>query len=58
MHVPDIAWLALGGLVVLGLAVALFSFLRHAGDHGRDLGSVSSQWINEHRAQAQDQQRH
>jgi len=47
-----------GTLVVLGLAVALFSFLRHAGDHGRDLGSVSSQWINEHRAQAQDQQRH
>lgn len=57
MHLPDIAWIALGGLVTLGLAMALFGWARRASHHGEDLGGVSGQWINEHRAQAQEPHR-
>jgi hypothetical protein len=54
MHLPDIAWIALGGLVAFGLAMVLFGWARRAGHHGEDLGAVSGQWINEHRAQTQE----
>jgi hypothetical protein len=47
----------LGGLIIAGALVALVTSWRHAG-HQTDLGSVSNQWIAEHRsASGQDSHR-
>jgi hypothetical protein len=37
-----------GGLAVVGAVIALIAALQRGGPHG-DLGTVSSQWISEHR---------
>ncbi len=38
----------LGGLAIAGALVALVTSWRHRG-HQTDLGTVSNQWISEHR---------
>ena len=40
-------WMGIGGLVAL--AVSVWALLRRGGD-GPDLGTISGQWIAEHRA--------
>jgi hypothetical protein len=40
-------WIA-GGLAVVGAVIALMAALQRGGPR-RDLGTVSSQWISEHR---------
>lgn len=45
------------GLAVVGAVIALVTALQRSGPHG-DLGTVSSQWISEHRlGQNQDSRR-
>ena len=42
-------WVGLGGALLLG--VGAWALLRGSGQHGRDdLGTISGQWIAEHRA--------
>jgi hypothetical protein len=49
-------WVVLGGLAVLVTMVLLAAVARHKGDAGSDpdLGSISSSWLNENRAQDRD----
>jgi len=45
------------GLAAVGVAIALFTSWQRGGPHA-DLGTVSSQWISEHRlGQNQDSRR-
>jgi hypothetical protein len=44
-------WMGVGAVVVLSIAV--WAFLRGGGD-GKDLGTISGQWIAEHRSHERD----
>jgi hypothetical protein len=44
-----LTWIGIGGLVALALAV--WALMRRGGDgDGADLGTISGQWLAEHRA--------
>ena len=52
----SVLWI-IGGLAVVGAVIALIASWQRGGPHA-DLGTVSSQWISEHRlGQNQDSRR-
>ncbi len=51
----SLVWLAAGGIAVV--AVAVWTFLR-VGHERDDMGTISGQWIAEHRSQERQSDNH
>jgi hypothetical protein len=53
----SILWIVGGVGVIAAIGLALFAAWR-SGDDDRDLGSVSTQWVSEHRLSGQTHDTH